>query len=146
MILYAHDAQNPSFQVNSYTYYINGVGTIMMTLPSTVALGEAFTVSGQAAYFSNPVYQMWFQLPPNPTFDPNGVTTGEWYSTGAYRATNQFTLYANMSGTWNIVLYARNASDPANETGALPSTQLQESPNMRAMFEVSVSGTVTVTA
>lgn len=87
--------------------------SVTLSVPATVALGTSFTVTASSTGFSQPVYQLWYRI--------NG---GTWNSSGPYQAAATFTIHASTPGTWDITVYCRDASAPANETAS-----------QRALFE-----------
>lgn len=84
---------------------------------STATEGQVADLTAQASGISSPVYQFWWQTP-----------AGHWQSSGFYSAKNPYHLGLNATGTWHVMVFARPASAPSNETAA-----------QRAKYEVKSS-------
>lgn len=78
-----------------------------MSLTNEVSTGTSMQWIAQASGIADPVYQFWFLSPEN-----------QWESSGAYSASNTFSVNASVVGDWQAVVYARPASAPSNETAA----------------------------
>lgn len=88
--------------------FANAAGnTVSLAAPTTGTVGQGMTLVAKPNGFTNPVYQFWY-LPPN----------GSWTSSGSYSTASQFTVPASTSGTYQVVVYAREASAPPNEKGS----------------------------
>ncbi|MDA8194118.1 MAG: hypothetical protein M0Z53_09000 [Thermaerobacter sp.] len=80
-------------------------GWVALSSANQVSLGSTITLSASAQGINQPVYQFWFNDPGN-----------GWESSGHYSASATFTVPASVPGTWQVVVYARSSSAPANET------------------------------
>lgn len=88
--------------------YANAAGnTVHLALPSSATVGQGIGLVATPSGFANPVYQFWY-LPPS----------GSWTSSGTYSGSNQFSVPASKSGTYQVLVYAREASAPAGENGS----------------------------
>lgn len=90
--------------------------TVTLTAPTTVAQGQPITVTAHASGLTNPLYNFFFGTP-GATGSPNATSSAPmhgWTSTG-YQPSDTASVPATTTGAWSVIVYARDASAPANE-------------------------------
>ena len=83
------------------TAILNVGSAVTLTAPSSGTVQQAFTVTAQATGLTDPVYQLWWQLP-----------TGAWESSGAYSPVHTWTVLPTEAGTYHVVVYAKDPLAP----------------------------------
>lgn len=78
---------------------------VSVSVPAQATVGQSVSFVASSTGITNPVYQFWYSI--------NG---GTWNSNGLYQADPVFSLNATTPGTWQVVVYARSAGAPSNET------------------------------
>jgi hypothetical protein len=93
--------------------------TVSLQAPAAVAAGQPITVTATARGFTNPVYQFWFGKPGAVgTPGSTSTTAGYGWQGTSYEATDTATFMPNEPGNWAVIVYAREATAPPNETKA----------------------------
>jgi len=101
-------------------------GTVTLTAPEQVTLGQSITVTAQSSGITDPVYNFFFGLP-GATGSPKATSTAAmsgWSSTG-YGPEDTASTPATVTGAWSVIVYARSASAPANELQAGDQSQYE---------------------
>ena len=83
------------------TAIVNVGSAVTLTAPSSGTVQQALPVTAQATGLTDPVYQLWWELP-----------TGVWESSGAYSAVHTWTLLPADVGTYHVVVYAKDPLAP----------------------------------
>lgn len=96
-------AQHDFWQAFDATTVINVDSHVNLTISST----NPVALDAHASGISNPVYQFWIQSP-----------NGQWHASGAYGAGTDL-FQPNGSGTYTIVVYAKDLYAPATSAFAV---------------------------
>ena len=95
----------------------NGGGaTVSLVAPQQVKQGQTITVTATSSGLTNPLYNFFFGQP-GATGSPNATSSAAmsgWTSTG-YQPLDTASVPATTTGAWSEIVYARDASAPANE-------------------------------
>lgn len=91
--------------------YTNAQGqTVGLSLQSSTESGQpgqVITMMPHPSGLTTPVFQYWW-LPPG----------GSWQSNGGYTSQSSYTVHADINGTWQFTVYARDASAPPHESAS----------------------------
>lgn len=98
-------------QVASFTAILNVGSQVTESVPATVTAGQTITLSADATHLIDPVYQWWWQ-------NPKGV----WRASGNYSSNPDFHWTPHESGTYQILVYAKDPLAPNNATDSVHST------------------------
>lgn len=96
--------------------HANGSGaTVSLVAPQQVTQGQAITVTATASGMTRPLYNFFFGVP-GATGTPTATSSSGagWTSTG-YQPMDTASVPATVTGAWSEIVYARDASAPANE-------------------------------
>jgi len=99
-------------QALSKTLILNVGSQVTLSLPSTVLAGNPLSVTADATDLVQPVYQWWWQGP-----------DGHWHASGNYQANPEWTWTPPKSGTYTVVVYAKDLEAPNNATDAVWATE-----------------------
>lgn len=96
------------------TVLVNGTPTragVGLSAPLIATVNKPVALHASSIGFQQPTYQFWWESP-----------TGTWFSSGGYgtAASAQFT--PTQTGMWHVIVYARDASTPAQRGSDEPST------------------------
>lgn len=80
---------------------------VSLVVPTPAGVGSGITLSAMPSGFTSPVYQFWVQQP-----------SGTWQSSGSYANSDTYTFSPSVSGTYHVVVFAREAGAPSNENAA----------------------------
>lgn len=106
VVVYAMD-KGQSVPVNSEgtntNQFVNVDSSATLTAPSltNVAPGTTLTFTASSKNLTDPVYQLWIQLP-----------DGSWIASGDYQSSPTFTYTAPVAGDYHAVLYAKDLNAP----------------------------------
>ena len=119
-------------QALSKTLILNVGSQVTLSLPSTALAGTPLSVTADAADLVQPVYQWWWQGP-----------DGHWHASGNYQTSPQWTWTPPKSGTYTVVVYAKDLEAPNNATDAVWATEtVTVQPLSLAYGYFHLSGTV----
>ncbi|OLZ12004.1 Ig-like domain-containing protein [Sulfobacillus thermosulfidooxidans] len=94
------------------TLIINHNSSVFISSPPTATVGNAVTFKATAQNLIQTVYQYWIQNP-----------QGEWSSSGNYGLSPTWTYTPSRSGTYHIVVYAKDLMAPNDAQDAVWSDQ-----------------------
>ena len=97
--------------VASFTAILNVGSQVTETVPTTATAGQAITLNADASRLINPVYQWWWE-------NPKGV----WHASGNYTTNPGFHWTPHQSGTYRVLVFAKDPLAPNNATDAVQST------------------------
>lgn len=83
--------------------YLNVGSSASLSVPSNLLVGETAAIHATSKNLLAPVYQLWYQLP-----------SGGWRAEGPYQSSPVFHWVPPESGTYRLVVRAKNATAPAN--------------------------------
>ncbi|MCY0864491.1 MAG: regulator [Sulfobacillus sp.] len=89
--------------------FVNSQVTVSTTATS-VTQGQTITVTAAASNIYDPLYQFWYKAP-----------DGQWYQSGDYSSNSVYSFTAPLTGTYEIVAYAKSPLALNNPEGALMS-------------------------
>lgn len=75
---------------------------VSLVAPSTSARSQSVTVTATASGLTDPVYQLWYETP-----------SGQWRASGNYQSQGSFTFTPSETGTYHLVVYAKDPDAPA---------------------------------
>ena len=90
------------------TVVIDVGSSVVLTTPATAPVNQPVAVTAQATGLTHPVYQLWWQTP-----------DGIWHSSGAYTATPSWTVTPSQSGSYRLIVYAKDPVAPATAVDAV---------------------------
>lgn len=112
VVVYALDAtqvaQHQWAQAAHQTLILNIGSQVTVQGPNTVLSGGSVSLTADATDLIHPVYQWWWQNP-----------EGAWQSSGPYQSTPAFTFTPHQTGSYNIIVYAKDPLAPNNATDAV---------------------------
>ncbi len=112
VVVYALDASQAAdhqwAQAVHQTLVLNVGSQVTLHTPTSLLSGDGVTVTAQAQNLIQPVYQWWWQ-------NPQGV----WKSSGPYQNNPQLLFTPHQSGTYHVIVYAKDPLAPNNATGAV---------------------------
>ena len=99
-------------QVYVYATVVNVDSSVSLSVPSTGTVGTAIPLTATATNITNPVYQLWIKSP-----------SGVWTQSGAYSSSGSYTFTPAASGTYTVVVYAKDPYAPATSVYAVVASQ-----------------------
>ncbi|OLZ12006.1 triple tyrosine motif-containing protein [Sulfobacillus thermosulfidooxidans] len=79
-----------------------------LSAPKTGAVQNPLTVTASSFGITNPVYQFWYETP-----------SGQWVASGNYQSQATFTFTPSQSGTYHVIVYAKDPYAPATAAYAV---------------------------
>lgn len=101
--------------------------TVALQAPSTAVVGGTATVVAQPSGFASPVYQFWVHPPTSALNssayagygDQNGwVQVYGYTASSGYGPANSVNVPTPVAGSYEVIVFAREASAPVHETGS----------------------------
>ncbi|WP_053959895.1 protease pro-enzyme activation domain-containing protein [Sulfobacillus thermosulfidooxidans] len=81
---------------------------VSLNAPSTATIQNPLTITANSSGITHPVYQFWYETP-----------SGQWMASGNYQTQASFTFTPSQTGTYHIVVYAKDPYAPATAAYAL---------------------------
>ena len=106
----AQVAANAWSQAYSYSTVVNVASAVTLTAPATGTVGAPVAATAHATGLTNPVYQFWVEAP-----------DGTWSQSGPYTHTRTYTFAPAQSGTYHVVVYAKDPYAPSTSQFAVAS-------------------------
>ena len=88
-------------KVYGYATVVNVDSSVTLSVPATGTVGSAVPIAATATNITNPVYQVWIKSP-----------SGSWSQSGPYSPGSTYTFTPTMSGTYTVVVYAKDPYAP----------------------------------
>ncbi len=95
----------------SFTAILNVGSQVTESVPTAVAAGQSISLTANATHLIDPVYQWWWE-------NPQGV----WRASGNYSSNPQFDWTPKESGSYKILVYAKDPIAPNNAADAVHSS------------------------
>jgi hypothetical protein len=89
-------------------FVINVNSSVSLYAPANVSPGGKVNLTAEAECLTGVEYQFWYQTP-----------DGTWHSSGAYTTNNIYSFTAATSGTYKVIVYAKDHYAPATDQFAV---------------------------
>ena len=97
-------------QAFSYATVVNVASAVALSAPATGTVGSPVSVAAKATGLTTPVFQFWVEAP-----------DGTWTQSGSYSPVRTDTFTPSQSGTYHVVVYAKDPVAPATSQFAVTS-------------------------
>ena len=97
-------------QAFSYATVVNVASAVTLSAPATGTVGSPVSVTAKATGLTTPVFQFWVEAP-----------DGTWTQSGAYSQVKTDTFTPSQSGTYHVMVYAKDPVAPATSQFAVTS-------------------------
>ena len=101
-------AQGLFNQAYRYSTVIDVNSHISLDAPQSAPAQSPVTLTASTSGITHPVYQFWYETP-----------SGQWTASGDYQNSGSFTFTPSQSGTYHVVVYAKDPYAPATPAFAI---------------------------